>query len=785
MGTSTSPDKMNADVGVPVPPDSDKSERFQDLVNVIFEIKNPLEELASVAVNDSHGAAEDITEVLKDINDNFVDGDGSLQFYSWRTKGKERRSLIFKGERSWNGLKTLLACNEALRMLLKLLKLEMMKVVTRPLQLPVSIMSPVKSARGNDGKVALHEELDACARLFESRHVARVHAASFGSILKWKVNSNISRPLMGVLYLKIHPDTMTLDMGEANKKLCITSDCIQQLFGFPRGGRSAPRPSEDEYNEALMKLRLELDIGKNRDIKMKDLRDKLKVLVKDRSKDDLALKVFFIIVFMEVVWPGAAHRVSRQAAMFEDLVIEDMANMDYCQLMVDELRRTVVRYKDGVTLGKAITGCAVGPILMYLDCPIRGKFLEVDIGKLNRKLSFSGCINIQSWRCRLRFRRFHLYTGFGIDVAVSALERTEHIFINVRSELEKVPSTVERLSCINIILPDGHQFNADEAVDYIEVERILISDMHDGAAQLIQSPVRLLNNMKRFKTMQDSRCNPYEESANVVITQIEQDEAAATASRASDGTEANVSDHHMNDVRLEPPVVEEPCHDVEAAIGYGVNDPSIDKSKHVLGFITMNQDPIVGDEPCSIIGDVPLSVSSNNISGVAVDAAKMTDVECEAAVTVGGDACGVPLSSEHDVGSKVANEDVDAASILDAKSSGVGIAESDILSGSGELPLENFPPRGLDYGDALQDADVSSMEEVPTEDDDFILSISSGPLANEALLSSQDCFSLDPGSATILLSSQDVASSNPESAGILLSSQELPSTNTESVGKDL
>ena len=37
-----------ADVRVPVPPDSHKSERFQDLVNVIFEIPNSLEELASV-----------------------------------------------------------------------------------------------------------------------------------------------------------------------------------------------------------------------------------------------------------------------------------------------------------------------------------------------------------------------------------------------------------------------------------------------------------------------------------------------------------------------------------------------------------------------------------------------------------------------------------------------------------------------------------------------------------------------------------------------------------------
>ena len=111
--------------------------------------------------------------------------------------------------------------------------------------------------------------------------------------------------------------------------------------------------------------------------------------------------------------------------------------------------------------------------------------------------------------------------GFGIDVALSALERAEHIFSNVCSELQKVPTTVERLSCINGILPEGHQLNVEEATNCIEMERILISDMRDGAAQLIQRPVRPLNNMKRFKTMQDSRCKPYEESANVVIRQIE------------------------------------------------------------------------------------------------------------------------------------------------------------------------------------------------------------------------------------------------------------------------
>ena len=53
------------------------------------------------------------------------------------------------------------------------------------------------------------------------------------------------------------------------------------------------------------------------------------------------------------------------------------------------------------------------------------------------------------------------------------------------SELQKVPTTVERLSCINGILPEGHQFNAEEVVDYIEMARILIGDMRDGAADLV------------------------------------------------------------------------------------------------------------------------------------------------------------------------------------------------------------------------------------------------------------------------------------------------------------
>ena len=62
--------------------------------------------------------------------------------------------------------------------------------------------------------------------------------------------------------------------------------------------------------------------------------------------------------------------------------------------------------------------------------------------------------------------------------------------------------------------------------------------------------------MKHFRTMQDSCCKPYEESANVVIKQFLKDEAAGTDSRADDGTEANVSDQRMNDVGSQHPVVD-------------------------------------------------------------------------------------------------------------------------------------------------------------------------------------------------------------------------------------
>ena len=48
-------------------------------------------------------------------------------------------------------------------------------------------------------------------------------------------------------------------------------------------------------------------------------------------------------------------------------------------MVVDGLRSAVIRYQQGTSRGKAVTGCAIAPLLMYLDCLIIGKTPNVDL----------------------------------------------------------------------------------------------------------------------------------------------------------------------------------------------------------------------------------------------------------------------------------------------------------------------------------------------------------------------------------------------------------------------
>ncbi|KAE8807444.1 Cell number regulator 6 [Hordeum vulgare] len=184
-----------------------------------------------------------------------------------------------------------------------------------------------------------------CANLLQPRHKERVVKYGLGCVFDLKIDLNISRPLMGHIYTKIDPSTMILDMGDSNKKLRITSDAIHHLFGFPQGDCAPPRPSEDGFDDAVMRLKAKLGYKRSDGINTKDLWNILKHLVKDDKNDDLALHVFCMILFMKVFIPSTSTWVSRKATMAENLVSLDMAQMYYCQLLVDDLRGVVIRYQ--------------------------------------------------------------------------------------------------------------------------------------------------------------------------------------------------------------------------------------------------------------------------------------------------------------------------------------------------------------------------------------------------------------------------------------------------------
>ena len=136
------------------------------------------------------------------------------------------------------------------------------------------------------------EEVKTCAKMLQARHRTRVIKAGFGCVFDLKVDSNISCPLMGNIYTRIDPSAMILDMGEANKVIRITSDAIHHLFGFPQGDRTPPRPWNDGFDDAVMRLKSKLGYGRSDDIKTKDLLNILVKLVEDETNDDLALQVF-------------------------------------------------------------------------------------------------------------------------------------------------------------------------------------------------------------------------------------------------------------------------------------------------------------------------------------------------------------------------------------------------------------------------------------------------------------------------------------------------------------
>ena len=217
-----------------------------------------------------------------------------------------------------------------------------------------------------------------CLRLLKDRHLEQLRTGGLGHLPDFKIKENLSRSLMGFLMYQIDPVTMTLDLGDGQKILQITIDVTEKLFALPPGFNSPPRPSNSGHDEALMKFNEELGIARNKHINTKDLRKLLEELAEDKSKDDLAMKVFGLVFYMKFICLGYSVRVSREAPMVQDFSIPELKDVDLCQLVVDELKRAVTNWQKAGAEWRAITGCCIAPLLIYLDCLDHRNFETTD-----------------------------------------------------------------------------------------------------------------------------------------------------------------------------------------------------------------------------------------------------------------------------------------------------------------------------------------------------------------------------------------------------------------------
>ena len=209
-------------------------------------------------------------------------------------------------------------------------------------------------------------EVHAASALLKDDHRSRVVDAGFGCVFGWVLEGNITRVLMCHLLLNLDTTTMKIQCGPG-KVLHVNKEAVFHVFGLPMGGDTAPRPSDTGHDEALSSFKAELGIDSKSPILIKDLRQILKDLVEDPKKVDLAVKVFFAILYNKLICPGSAPRVGREAAMLVNMDYKKMSKMDFCQLLVDEIQRAALKYQDRSIPQAGPEGGCVLLNIMHLD----------------------------------------------------------------------------------------------------------------------------------------------------------------------------------------------------------------------------------------------------------------------------------------------------------------------------------------------------------------------------------------------------------------------------------
>ena len=93
-------------------------------------------------------------------------------------------------------------------------------------------------------------EVTEAAKLLKDNHREKVRLAGFGCVFDWVLEGNVSRVLMCHLMMIIDTKTMKIQCG-SGKVLDVNRDSVHQVFGFPIGGDTVPKPADSGHDESL------------------------------------------------------------------------------------------------------------------------------------------------------------------------------------------------------------------------------------------------------------------------------------------------------------------------------------------------------------------------------------------------------------------------------------------------------------------------------------------------------------------------------------------------------
>ena len=104
------------------------------------------------------------------------------------------------------------------------------------------------------------------------------------------------------------------------------------------------------------------------------------------------------------------------------------------------------------------------------------------------------------------------------DDANLSLSRIDGLLETVCGEMARVPTTVERLSRVDGIVPPGHGFDSESSKEILSIEAKYLAELRESTSHLRTS-------FRLFKEMQDVRCKPFEDEASVIVRQIQRQDS--------------------------------------------------------------------------------------------------------------------------------------------------------------------------------------------------------------------------------------------------------------------